>query len=59
MFDDERICEPMNKRQELINRIEKLTPKQFELLISLYFQQEQEFVQVEQSDHQTSLQPSA
>ena len=59
MFDDERICETMNKRQELINRIEKLTPKQFELLISLYFQQEQEFVQVEQSDHQTSLQPSA
>ena len=37
-------CETMNKKQELIDRIEKLTPEQFELLIALYSQQEQEFV---------------
>lgn len=37
-------CESMNKKQELIERIEKLTPEQFELLIALYSQQEQEFV---------------
>ena len=30
----------MNKRQDLINRIEKLTDKQFELLINLFSQQE-------------------
>jgi hypothetical protein len=55
MFD-ERICETMNKRNELIERINQLTPEQFEQLIAL-FQQEQESVQVSQSDRQTSLQP--
>ena len=38
----------MNKKQELIERIEKLTPEQFELLIALYSQQEQEFVRASQ-----------
>lgn len=37
-------CLAMNKKQELIERIEKLTDAQFELLIALYSQQEQEFV---------------
>ena len=41
-------CEQMNKAQELIERIEKLTPEQFEQLITLYSQQYQEFVQVSQ-----------
>ena len=41
-------CESMNKKQELIERIEKLTPEQFELLIALYSQQEQEFAQASQ-----------
>ena len=49
----------MNKKQDLIERIEKLTDKQFELLISLFNQEEQENVQSSQSVHQTSLQPSA
>ena len=39
----------MNKKQELIDRIEKLTPEQFELLIALYSQQEQEFVRASQA----------
>ena len=42
-------CEIMNKKQELINRIEKLTPEQFELLLTLFSQQEQESVQVVQA----------
>ena len=50
-------CTTMNKKQELIERIEKLTDEQFEMLISLFAQQEQEFVQGGQSDHQTFLQP--
>ena len=36
--------ERMNKKQEIIERIEKLSEEQFELLIALYSQQEQEFV---------------
>ena len=58
MFDDERICEIMN-RNELIERIEKLTPEQFEMLIDLWTRQEQESAPTSQSDHQTYLQPSA
>ena len=50
---------PTNKKEELIDRIDKLTPEQFELLIALYSQQEQEFVQASQSVHQTCFQPSA
>ena len=38
-------CEIMNKKQELIERIEKLTPEQFELLLTRHSLQEQEFVQ--------------
>lgn len=50
-------CQAMNKKQELIERIEKLTDEQFELLIALYSQQEQEFVQDALIEHQTFLQP--
>lgn len=56
MFD-ERICETMNKRNELIERINQLTPEQFEQLIALWIQQERESAPVSQSDRQTSLQP--
>lgn len=45
----------MNKKQELIERIEKLTDAQFELLIALYSQQDQEFVQDAPIEHQTFL----
>ena len=51
-------CALMNKKQELIERIEKLTPEQFELLIALYSQQEQEFVRACQVEHQSFLQSS-
>lgn len=47
----------MTKKQDLINRIEKLTDKQFELLISLFNQEEQEIVQSSKSFHQASLKP--
>ena len=47
----------MNKKQELISRIEKLTDEQFEMLITLFAQQEQEFVRVAQVDRQSFLQP--
>lgn len=48
----------MNKQQELIERIKNLTPEQFEELIALWSLQEQEFAQVCQAAHQTSLQPA-
>ena len=48
----------MDKKQELINRLEKLTDKQFELLIGLFNQEEQENVQSLQSARQTFVQPS-
>ena len=48
----------MNKKQELIERIEKLTPEQFELLIALYSQQEQEFVPSVPPEPPTFLQPA-
>ena len=46
------------KKQDLINRIERLTDKQFELLIALYSQREQESVRVSQFEHPSSSQPS-
>ena len=49
----------MNKKEEIIRRIEKLTDEQFELLMNLFAQQEQESAQASQSVHQTFLQPSA
>lgn len=49
----------MNKKDELIERINKLNDEQFEKLILLYSQQEQESVQGAPVDHQTFLQPSA
>lgn len=58
MFD-ERICETMNKVEELIERINQLTPEQFEELIALWTQQEQESVPIVPADRQTLLQPSA
>ena len=51
-------CKTMDKKQDLIERIEKLTDKQFELLISLFSQQEQESVRVGQVEHQSFLQSS-
>lgn len=54
----ERDVITMNKKQELIERIEKLTDKQFELLIHLFFQQEQESVRVSQSEHRSFAEPS-
>lgn len=45
----------MNKKQELIERIENLTPEQFERLIALYSQQEPEFVRASQAEPQTFL----
>ena len=48
----------MNKKEEIINRIENLSEEQFELLITLFSQQEQEFVQVAQSGHPTYLLPA-
>ena len=49
----------MNKKEEIISRIEKLSDKQFELLMALYSQQERESVQVSQSARRSFLQPSA
>ena len=49
----------MSKTEELLKRIENLTPEQFELLMDLYFQQDQESVPIVQVEHQTLLQPSA
>lgn len=54
----ERDVKSMEKKQDLINRIEKLTDKQFELLIHLYSQQEQESVRVSQFEHPSYSQPS-
>ena len=51
-------CKQMNKKEELIDRIEKLTAEQFELLIALYAQQEQEFVRVAPAERQTFLELS-
>ena len=58
MFVHRKECAEMDKRQELIKRIEKLTPEQFDLLITLYSRQEQESVQVSQVEPQTFLQLS-
>ena len=49
----------MEKKQQIIDRIEKLTDEQFELLISLFSQQEQESAQASQFEPLTSFQPSA
>lgn len=53
------MCCVMTKKEELIERINMLTDEQFEQLILLYSQQEQESVQDALIDHQTFLQPSA
>jgi hypothetical protein len=54
----ERDVITMNKKQELIERIEKLTDKQFELLINLFAQQELKSVRVAQSERRSFFQPS-
>jgi hypothetical protein len=46
------------KKQEIIERIENLTDKQFELLIALYSQQEQEFVPIAPIERPTFPQPA-
>ena len=48
----------MNKKQELIARIEKLTDEQFEMLIALYSQQEQESVPAVQAENPSYFQPA-
>ena len=58
LFYKKGMYKQMKKKQDLINRIEKLTDKQFELLINLFSQQEQESVPVSQSEHRTSFQSS-
>ena len=57
MCSQRKECQTMNKQQELIERIEKLTDEQFELLITLYSQQEKEFVQDAPVEHRTFLRP--
>lgn len=49
---------PMNKKKDIIDRIKKLTDEQFELLIYLYSQQEQEFAQDGQAVHLSSSLPA-
>ena len=58
LFYKKGMYKPMTKKQDIINRIEKLTDKQFELLINLFSQQEQESVQVVQVEHPSFLQSS-
>ena len=48
----------MNKKQELIERIEKLSDEQFELLIALYSQQELKSVPTVPIERQTFPQPA-
>lgn len=48
----------MTKKQELIERIQNLTPEQFEKLIALYSQQEQEFAQASQVENPSLPQPA-
>jgi hypothetical protein len=48
----------MNKKKDIIERIKKLTDEQFELLIYLYSQQEQEFAQDGQAVHPSSSLPA-
>lgn len=57
MFSKKGMLKFMDRKQELIERIEKLTDEQFELLITLYSQQEQEFVPISQFEPPTFLQP--
>lgn len=51
-------CEIMNKRQEIIERIEKLTPEQFEVLLTLYSLQEQESAQAVPVGNQSYFVPA-
>ena len=58
MFVKRKDVEYMDKRKEIIERIELLTDEQFEKLIVLWSQQEQEFALSGQADRQTSPQPA-
>lgn len=58
MFVKRKDVEYMDKRKEIIERIELLTDEQFEALIVLWSQQEQEFALSGQAEHQTSPQPA-
>lgn len=44
----------MEKKQEIIQRIENLSDEQFELLLNLWTQQEREFSLIVQADPPTS-----
>ena len=46
----------MDKRTQIVKRIENLTDEQFEMLIVLLSQQEQEFALSGQAENRTSLQ---
>ena len=58
MFVKKGMSRYMDKKQEIIKRIENLTDEQFELLIALYSQQEREFVRASQSEPLTFPQPA-
>lgn len=51
-------CSLMNKLQAIIERIENLTEEQFELLLTLFSQQEQESAQADQVGLPSSFQPA-
>jgi hypothetical protein len=57
VFVKERMLS-MDKRKAIIERIELLTDEQFEALIVLWSQQEQEFALSGQVERQTSPQPA-
>ena len=58
LFCKKGMYKQMKKKQDLINRIEKLTDKQFEMLINLFSQQEQESVRVSRFEHPSYSQSS-
>ena len=58
MFYERNFATMTERKQNLIERIEKLSEEQFELLIALYSQQEQESVPIFQAELPSFLQPS-
>ena len=58
MFVHRKDVADMDKRQEIIERIASLSDEQFDKLISLWTQQEQEFALNGQAEHLTSRQPA-
>ncbi len=56
--DDQEKEHNAERKKDIVERIEKLTDKQFELLIYLYSQQGQESAQVSQAVHPSSSLPA-